>query len=98
RGGLKRGERFLVHGGSGGIGTTAIQLAALWKAEVYTTARDKVRCARCVELGANEALPYTEVDFAEFWSGQCMDLILDSIGGDYFVKNLSILKDEGRLI
>lgn len=105
-GNLQSNERLLVHGGSGGIGTTAIQLARLHGAEVYATARDKQRCAKCEALGANQALPYTEQDFSEVWSNATdpqgeslkMDVILDSIGGDYFRKNLDLLAVGGRLV
>lgn len=97
---LSTGERMLVHGGSGGIGTTAIQLGRLFGAEVYTTAGTDERAARCVSLGAVESLNYRKTDFATYW-GQTdlkMNVILDSVGGAYFDKNISLLAPEGRLV
>lgn len=98
RGGLRSGQRLLVHGGSGGIGTTAIRLGQLLGVEVYTTAGSDERCRRCLELGATDAINYHKVDFAEQWADLPMDVILDSIGGDYFEKNLSLLRDDGSLV
>ena len=98
RGELKRGQRLLVHGGSGGIGSMAIQLGHLKGAVVFTTAGSDERAKRCEELGAAETLNYKRVDFASEWADQKMDVILDSIGGEYFEKNLSLLKDDGYLV
>ena len=98
RGELKRGQRLLVHGGSGGIGSMAIQLGHLMGAVVFTTAGSDERAKRCEELGAAETLNYKRVDFASEWADQKMDVILDSIGGEYFEKNLSLLKDDGYLV
>lgn len=92
------GQRLLVHGGSGGIGTLAIRLGHLLGVEVYTTAGTDERCRRCIELGATDAVNYRKVDFAKHWSEVPMDVILDSIGGDYFEKNLSLLRDDGSLV
>lgn len=99
RGGLKAGERFLVHGGSSGIGTTAIQLAALRGARVFTTAGSADKCAACVGLGAEAAWNYREVDFVD--AIQAMggaDVILDMVGGDYLPRNVKALADDGRLV
>lgn len=98
RGGLEKGQRLLVHGGSGGIGTTAIQLAALQGAEVYTTAGSDARCRQCEALGAKEAINYRTVDFQAHWADTKMDVILDSIGGDYFQRNLGVLREDGCLV
>ncbi|WP_300583664.1 NAD(P)H-quinone oxidoreductase [Marivita sp.] len=99
RGGLKAGERFLVHGGSSGIGTTAIQLAALRGARVFTTVGSADKCAACVGLGAEAAWNYREVDFVD--AIQAMggaDVILDMVGGDYIPRNVKALADDGRLV
>src|SRR5690606_35682203 len=95
---LKAGDRLLVHGGSGGIGTTAIQLASLLGLQAYTTAGSDERCRRCEEIGAKEAVNYREHDFADHWGDLKMHLILDSIGGDYFQKDLRLLAPGGRLV
>ncbi|TCM82667.1 NAD(P)H-quinone oxidoreductase [Rhodovulum steppense] len=99
RGGLKAGERFLVHGGSSGIGTTAIQLAHVFGARVFTTAGSAEKCAACVALGAERAINYREEDFAEVLRAEGgADLILDMVGGDYLPRNVRALADEGRLV
>lgn len=102
RGGLKAGERFLIHGGAGGIGTTAIQLAHAFGAEVFATAGSKEKCRACAELGAHHAINYRDEDFVErigaLTGGRGVDLILDMIGGDYFPRNLKALAVEGRLV
>ncbi|MCO8145130.1 NAD(P)H-quinone oxidoreductase [Rhodovulum tesquicola] len=99
RGGLKAGERFLVHGGSSGIGTTAIQLAHVFGARVFTTAGSAEKCAVCVALGAERAINYREEDFAEVLRAEGgADLILDMVGGDYLPKNVKALADDGRLV
>ena len=102
RGKLKEGERFLVHGGTSGIGTTAIQLASAFGAEVYATAGSTEKCEACIELGATYAINYRESDFEEEikvkTDGKGVDLILDIMGGSYFKKNLSCLAMEGRLV
>lgn len=99
RGGLKAGERFLVHGGSSGIGTTAIQLARLFGARVFTTAGSDEKCAVCRELGAEVAINYREVDFVEVVRAEGgADLILDMVGGDYIARNIKALADEGRMV
>ena len=99
RGGLQAGERFLVHGGSSGIGTTAIQLAREFGARVFATAGSAEKCAACEELGAERAINYREEDFAEVLRGLGgADLILDMVGGPYIARNLKALADDGRLV
>ncbi len=99
RGGLKAGERFLVHGGSSGIGTTAIQIAAALGARVFTTAGSKEKCVACERLGAEQAINYREDDFVLALKAEGgANLILDMVGGPYFERNLKALADEGRLV
>jgi putative PIG3 family NAD(P)H quinone oxidoreductase len=99
RGGLKGGERFLVHGGSSGIGTTAIQLAREFGARVFTTAGSAEKCETCTRLGAERAMNYREEDFVEVLRAEGgADLILDMVGGDYLPRNVKALADDGRLV
>ncbi|MBU2994222.1 NAD(P)H-quinone oxidoreductase [Octadecabacter sp. B2R22] len=99
RGGLKAGERFLVHGGSSGIGTTAIQLANAFGARVFTTAGSDAKCAACLDLGAEVAMNYRDVDFVDVMKVEGgADLILDMVGGDYLPRNVRALADDGRLV
>ena len=102
RGALQAGERFLVHGGSSGIGTTAIQLANAFGASVYATAGSEEKCAACRTLGASEAFNYRERDFVEgvldATRGAGVDVILDMVGGDYLARNLKCLAPGGRLV
>ena len=99
RGGLKGGERFLVHGGSSGIGTTAIQLARNLGARVFATAGTPEKCRVCEDLGAERAFDYRKVDFVEEMRARGgADLILDMVGGDYLPRNVRALADEGRLV
>ncbi|EAQ24148.1 NAD(P)H-quinone oxidoreductase [Roseovarius sp. 217] len=99
RGGLRAGERFLVHGGSSGIGTTAIQLAHTFGARVFTTAGSAEKCRVCEELGAERAINYHDEDFTEVLSAEGgADLILDMVGGDYLPRNVKALADDGRLV
>ena len=99
RGGLKAGERFLVHGGSSGIGTTAIQLANAFGARVFTTAGSDEKCAACLDLGAEVAMNYREVDFVDVVKATGgANLILDMVGGDYLPRNVRALADDGRLV
>lgn len=98
RGGLRAGQRFLVHGGSSGIGTTAIQLARAAGARVFATAGSAEKCAACVELGAERAINYREEDFAAILKAEGgADLILDMVGGSYLPRNIGALADDGRL-
>ncbi|MEM6588567.1 MAG: NAD(P)H-quinone oxidoreductase [Pseudomonadota bacterium] len=99
RGGLKAGERFLVHGGSSGIGTTAIQLAHQFGARVFTTAGSEAKCQVCRDLGAETAINYREEDFVSVLKGEGgADLILDMVGGDYMPRNVKALANDGRLV
>ncbi|MEJ6404397.1 NAD(P)H-quinone oxidoreductase [Yoonia sp. 2307UL14-13] len=99
RGGLQAGERFLVHGGSSGIGTTAIQLARAKGARVFTTAGSDEKCAACRDLGAEIAINYREDDFVEKVKAEGgADVILDMVGGPYMQRNLKALADDGRLV
>ena len=99
RGGLQAGERFLVHGGSSGIGTTAIQLAHALGARVFTTAGSDVKCQACLDLGAEAAINYREADFVEVIRAEGgANLILDMVGGDYLPRNVRSLADDGRLV
>src|SRR3984957_14633194 len=101
-GGLKRGELFLVHGGAGGIGTTALQLAHARGAQVFTTAGTDEKCATCVALGADYAFNYKTQNFAEeikrITDGRGVDLIVDMVAGDYAAQNLNSLAMRGRLV
>lgn len=98
-GALKPGETFLVHGGAGGIGTTAIQMAAADGARVIATAGSDEKCALCRELGAEIAVNYREADFVEAVTAVGgADVILDMVGGDYADRNLKCLKAGGRLV
>jgi putative PIG3 family NAD(P)H quinone oxidoreductase len=99
RGGLNAGERFLVHGGTSGIGTTAIQLAHAFGARVFTTAGSDEKCQVCRDLGAELAINYRDADFVEVLRGQGgADLILDMVGGDYIARDIRALADDGRLV
>jgi putative PIG3 family NAD(P)H quinone oxidoreductase len=99
RGRLKAGERFLVHGGSSGIGTTAIQLANVFGARVFTTAGSKDKLKVCRKLGAEVAINYRDEDFVEVMRAHGgADLILDMVGGDYIARNIRALADDGRMV
>ena len=99
RGGLKPNEKFLVHGGSSGIGTMAIQLANLFGSEVYATAGSEAKCSACEKLGAIRAINYNKEDFLEvIKSIGGVHLILDMVGGAYIEKNIKALVDDGRLV
>ena len=100
RGGLKPGEVFLVHGGSSGIGTTAIQLAHAFGARVFATAGSAEKCSACEALGAEKAINYRTEDFVTHLKEAAggADVILDMVGGDYIPRNLKTLKPEGRMV
>lgn len=99
RGKLKPHEKFLVHGGSSGIGTTAIQLANVFGSEVYATAGTEAKCLVCEELGAKRAINYKKEDFLDvIKSLGGVNLILDMVGGVYIEKNIKALVDDGRLV
>ena len=100
RGGLKAGENFLVHGGTSGIGTTAIQLAKAFGATVYATAGSAEKCAACEKLGATRAINYREEDFVAVLkkeAGRGIDLTLDMVGGDYVERNIQVAAEDGRI-
>ncbi len=98
-GGLQAGEVFLVHGGSSGIGTTAIQLASVFGARVFATAGSAEKCEVCSNLGAERAINYRDEDYVEVLRDVGgADLILDMVGGSYLPRNVKALKDDGRLV
>tara|TARA_R110001599_G_scaffold159936_2_gene347482 strand:+ start:33302 stop:34285 length:984 start_codon:yes stop_codon:yes gene_type:complete len=101
RAALSAGETFLVHGGSSGIGTTAIQLASTLGARVMTTAGNAEKCQACLDLGAERAVNYREEDFVdvakEFGKGG-IDVILDMVGGDYIQRNIKAAAPDGRIV
>jgi len=102
RGQLMAGQTFLVHGGSSGIGTTAIQLAKHFGARVFTTAGSAEKCTRCVELGAELAINYKDKDYVEAvqaaTDGRGVDVILDMVGGGYIPRNIKALALDGTLV
>lgn len=99
RGRLAKGETILIHGGSSGIGTTAIQLAHHFGATVYATAGSAEKCQVCTDLGADRAINYRDEDFvAVMKEAGGADVILDMVGGDYIQRNVDCLKIEGRLV
>lgn len=98
RGGLKNGDRLLVHGGSGGIGSMAIQLATQFGASVYCTVGNEEKAAFALKMGAVNAINYHQEDFENKLKDLGINIILDSIGGSYFEKNLNLLIEDGRLI
>ena len=102
RGGLKDGETLLVHGGSSGIGTTAIQLAKAFGARVITTAGSAEKCEACRKLGADVAINYRSEDFVVMTKsatgGRGADVILDMVGGDYIERNYEAAAVEGRIV
>jgi len=102
RGRLQAGESLLVHGGSSGIGTTAIQLARARGARVFATAGSAAKCDACERLGAERAINYRESDFAavvrDLTGGRGVDVVLDMVGGEYFARNIDVLAVEGRLV
>lgn len=99
RGGLQAGELFLVHGGSSGIGTTAIQIAKSLGARVFVTAGSDEKCAACLALGAEQAINYRDEDFVDVMRGVGgAAVILDMVGGSYMQRNIKALADDGRLV
>lgn len=102
RGRLQHGEVILIHGGSSGIGTTAIQLARAFGARVLATAGSAEKCAACEALGAERAINYRNTDFSvaarELTGGRGVDVILDIVGGEYLQRNLDALATDGRLV
>ena len=102
RGRLQAGESILIHGGSSGIGTTAIQLARAFGARVFATAGSADKCAACERLGAERCINYRDADFVaavrEQTAGRGVDVVLDMVGGPYFPRNVEVLATEGRLV
>ena len=102
RGGLKAGEWFMVHGGTSGIGTTAIQLAKAFGAKVIATAGSAEKCKSCLDLGADRAVDYKTEDFVavarEVTGGKGVDVTLDMVGGDYTERNIVAAAEDGRII
>ena len=99
RGGLQAGERFLVHGGTSGIGTTAIQIASALGARVFATAGTDEKCQVCCDLGAEQAINHRTGDFvAALCEAGGANQILDMVGGDYMQRNIKALADDGRLV
>ena len=102
RGRLKSGESILIHGGSSGIGTTAIQLARARGSRVFATAGSAAKCQACERLGAERAFNYRETDFVaavrDATAGRGVDVVLDIVGGDYLPRNIEVLATDGRLV
>jgi len=102
RGALKGGESLLVHGGSSGIGTTAIQLATIFGARVFVTAGSAEKCAACLQLGAEAAINYKTQDFVSevkaLTGKRGVDVILDMVGGDYIPRNIEVAARDGRIV
>ena len=98
RGRLQAGERFLVHGGSSGIGLTAIQLVHVHGARAFATAGSGEKCLACEEAGAERAINYRDEDFETALKAEGVDVILYMVGGDYVAKNLKLLRPDGRLV
>src|SRR2546430_4548571 len=102
RGHLKPEEWILIHGGSSGIGTIAIQLAHVLGSRVLATAGSAEKCAACERLGAERAINYRDTDFVgaikDLTGGRGVDLVLDMVGGDYLARNIDALAFEGRLV
>lgn len=102
RGRLQAGESLLIHGGSSGIGTTAIQLARAWGARVFATAGNSEKCAACERLGAEKAINYRDQDFVKevkaLTGGRGVDVILDMVGGDYMARNITAAAQDGRIV
>ncbi|MGE0210629.1 MAG: NAD(P)H-quinone oxidoreductase [Parvibaculaceae bacterium] len=102
RGALKRGETLLVHGGSSGIGTTAVMLGAAMGARVFATAGSDEKCRACEALGAERAINYRSEDFADVvlaaTGKKGADVVLDMVGGDYIAKNIKVAARDGRIV
>ena len=96
---FQRDETILIHGGSSGIGTTAISILKNYTKNIFVTAGTNEKCKSCIELGATDAINYKELDFEEYFKEKKLkvDVILDMVGGDYLKKNLKILNYKGRL-
>jgi putative PIG3 family NAD(P)H quinone oxidoreductase len=101
-GGIDAGDRALVHGGSGGVGTSAIRLCNEMGVTIFVTAGDDDRCRRCEEIGTDAAINYRSEDFVarvrELTTGTGVEVVLDPVGAPYLERNLSVLSPEGRLV
>ena len=99
---IKKKQKILIHGGSSGIGTTAIQITKNFDLEIFTTIRSKKKSVKCKKLGADHVICVNNTDFEKFvknkTKGEGVDIILDIVGGKYVQKNINILKRNGRLI
>ena len=95
---LTRGENLLVHGGSSGIGVTAIQLATAFGANAYATAGTDDKCTACEQLGAVRCINYKKEDFEQALAGVSINVVLDMVGGSYTMKNLRLMASDGRLM
>lgn len=98
RGRLKKGEKVLIHGGTGGIGTTAIQICKLFGAIVYCTVGSEEKRKIALDLGADKVINYKNEDFVDILKHVGVDVVLDSIGGVYFNKHIALLHEDGRLV
>lgn len=98
RGALKKDEHFLVHGGSSGIGITAIQLAKAFGAKVFVTVGSGEKAKACIALGADIAINYKTQDFQKLLAPEGVNVVLDMIGGSYLQRNIAIMRPEGRLV
>lgn len=98
RGGLKEKENFLVHGGTSGIGITAIQLAKAFGATVFTTCGTEEKCKAALSIGADKCINYKKDDFETLLKEEGVDVILDMVGGEYIQKNIRLLNPDGRLV
>lgn len=102
RGRLTGGETFLIHGGTSGIGTAAIQMASVFGARVIATAGSAEKCAACLKLGASDAINYRDKDFVaevmRLTEGRGADVILDMVGGDYVQRNIACAAQDGRIV
>lgn len=98
RGALQKGEHLLIHGGSSGIGVTAIQLAKAFGAKVFVTVGSEEKAQACLAFGADIAINYKTQDFEDILLAHGVDVVLDMIGGEYFAKNINIMKPEGRIV
>src|SRR5690606_39944135 len=99
---LQTGETLLIHGGSSGIGTTAIQMARANGIKVFVTAGSAEKCTACEKLGADKAINYREADFVSeiktLTDGRGVDVILDMVGGDYIQRNIACAARDGRIV
>lgn len=98
RGGLQPGETFLVHGGTSGIGVSAIQIARAKGATVFSTSGSTEKCRFAEDLGSARSINYHEADFAEIMGENSVDVILDMVGEKYFEQNVRVLRPDGRLV